>query len=74
MAAGSPTAGLELQPLFPLALGQVQLRPDPLDLALQMQAIRELQAGATPTPTLAVPGRVISMAPGSCSAIPASLP
>lgn len=43
-------AVLELQPLFPLALGQVQLRPDPLDLALQMQAIRELQAGASSNP------------------------
>lgn len=45
-----PGGGLQLQPLFPLALGQVQLRPDPLDLALQMQAIRELQQGAASNP------------------------
>ena len=45
-----PGSGLQLQPLFPLALGQVQLQPDPLDLALQMQAIRELQAGAASNP------------------------
>ena len=48
--APQPGSGLQLQPLFPLALGQVQLRPDPLDLALQMQAIRELQAGACSNP------------------------
>ena len=48
----SPSAGtaLQLQPLFPLALGQVQLQPDPLDLALQMQAIRQLQRGADSNP------------------------
>lgn len=45
-----PGDGLQLQPLFPLALGQVQLQPDPLDLALQMQAIRELQDGASSNP------------------------
>ena len=45
-----PEHGLQLQPLFPLALGQVQLRPDPLDLALQMQVIRELQDGASSNP------------------------
>lgn len=41
---------LALQPLFPLALGLVQLRPDPLDLALQMQAIRALQGEARSNP------------------------
>jgi uncharacterized protein (TIGR02466 family) len=45
-----PGGGLQLQALFPLALGQVQLQPDPLDLALQMQAIRELQEGAASNP------------------------
>mgnify|MGYP006285863111 CR=1 FL=1 len=45
-----PGAGLQLTPLFPLALGLVQLQPDPLDLALQMQAIRDLQGGTTSNP------------------------
>lgn len=43
-------AGLQLQPLFPLALGLVQLPCDPLETALQMQAIRELQDGAESNP------------------------
>jgi hypothetical protein len=43
-------APVGLQPLFPLALGVAQLTPDPLDLALQIQAIRGLQAGATSNP------------------------
>jgi uncharacterized protein (TIGR02466 family) len=34
---------LRITPLFPLALGLVQLASDPLDTALQMQAIRQLQ-------------------------------
>lgn len=46
----APVAGLQLQPLFPLALGQVQLRPDPLDLALQLRAIHELREGASSNP------------------------
>lgn len=41
---------LALQPLFPLALGQVQLRPDPLDLALQIQAIHALRGEACSNP------------------------
>ena len=41
---------LALHALFPLALGQVQLRPDPLDLALQIQAIRALQGGFRSNP------------------------
>lgn len=45
-----PGGGLQLQPLFPLALGQVQLACDPLDTALQMQAIRDLQDGAASNP------------------------
>jgi len=46
----APGGALQLQALFPLALGMVQLRPDPLDLALQMQAIRELQGLAVSNP------------------------
>jgi hypothetical protein len=49
-SAPQPGRGLKLQALFPLAVGQVQLQPDPLDLALQLQAIRELQAGADSNP------------------------
>ena len=41
---------LQLQPLFPLALGQVQLRPDPLDTALQLQAIRSWRGGSRSNP------------------------
>ena len=51
MAASPALPGpLQLQPLFPLALGLVQLACDPLDTALQMQAIRGLQAGAGSNP------------------------
>ncbi|MEB3263783.1 MAG: TIGR02466 family protein [Synechococcus sp.] len=51
-AAALPAAGapLTLQPLFPVALGQVQLRPDPLDLALQLQALLELRGGRSSNP------------------------
>lgn len=49
-AAGSPGALCQLQPLFPLALGTTQLRPDPLEIARQLQAIRELQGGASSNP------------------------
>ena len=51
MVADSPSPGtLWLQALFPLALGQVQLASDPLDVALQMQAIRRLQGDACSNP------------------------
>lgn len=51
MAAPSPTPpALRLQALFPVAVGQVQRQPDPLDLAMQMQAIRQLQEGASSNP------------------------
>jgi len=51
MAATLPSPGtLQLQPLFPLALGLLQLASDPLDTALQMQAIRQLQAGQESNP------------------------
>ena len=45
-----PLGTLTLQPLFPLALGRVQLPVDPLDLALQFQAIRELQGSSVSNP------------------------
>ena len=41
---------LQLEALFPLALGMVQLPLDPLDVALQMQEIRELQGFAVSNP------------------------
>jgi len=46
----APRGALQLQALFPLALGMVQLPVDPLDVALQMQAIRELQRLAVSNP------------------------
>jgi uncharacterized protein (TIGR02466 family) len=42
-----PLGGLTLQPLFPLALGQVQLAPDPLDTAVLLQEILALRGAAT---------------------------
>ena len=45
----SPSS-LAIQPLFPVALGQVQLRPDPLDLALQIQALHGLRGDACSNP------------------------
>jgi uncharacterized protein (TIGR02466 family) len=41
---------LQLRPLFPLALGQVQLAPDPLDTALLLRDILELRGEATGNP------------------------
>jgi uncharacterized protein (TIGR02466 family) len=41
-------AGLAIQPLFPMALGRVQLTPDPLDTALQLQRVLALR-GEGPT-------------------------
>ena len=54
----TPSGALQLQALFPLAMGMVQLPIDPLDVALQMQAIRELQgeAGSNPDPGCAWTG------------------
>ena len=46
MASGQ----LVLEPLFPVALGRVQLAPDPLDTAFQLQAINELRGGASSNP------------------------
>ena len=41
---------LTLQPLFPLAFGQAQLAPDPLDTALLMQEILRLRGEETGNP------------------------
>lgn len=41
--AGGERAGLVIQSLFPLALGTVQLAPDPLDTALLLQRILALR-------------------------------
>jgi len=41
---------LQLQPLFPVALGQVQLRPDPLELAGQLQVLHQLRGTAESNP------------------------
>ncbi|WP_254216830.1 TIGR02466 family protein [Synechococcus sp. CCY 9618] len=43
MAAPAPLA---IQPLFPMALGRVQLAPDPLDTALLLQRILDLRGEA----------------------------
>ena len=45
-----PLGGLVLQPLFPLALGQVQLAPDPLETAVLLQEILKLRGEATGNP------------------------
>ena len=45
-----PPMALSLEPLFPLALGRVQLALDPLDLALLMQAVLELRGEAEGNP------------------------
>ncbi len=46
-----PSPGdLVIEPLFPIALGQVQLRPDPLDLAIQLQSLLELRGDACSNP------------------------
>ena len=42
---------LELHPLFPVALGQVQLAPDPLETAVQLQEILRLRGEASGNPT-----------------------
>ena len=41
---------LELQPLFPLAVAQVQLRLDPLELAVLMQEVLALRGAAEGNP------------------------
>ncbi|QPN60113.1 hypothetical protein H8F24_00970 [Synechococcus sp. CBW1002] len=46
----TPLGGLEIQALFPTALGQVQRAVDPLDTALQIQAICELRGESASNP------------------------
>jgi hypothetical protein len=46
----SSGGSLSLQPLFPLAVGQVQLRPDPLETALQLREILRLRGDADGNP------------------------
>jgi len=41
---------LVIQPLFPVALGQVQLLPDPLELAAQLQALLAMRGSASSNP------------------------
>ncbi len=41
---------MQIEGLFPLALGQVQLRPDPLVIARQLQVILELRGAADGNP------------------------
>ena len=41
---------MTIEPLFPVALGRVQLSPDPLDTALQLQALHELRGLASSNP------------------------
>lgn len=41
---------MQIEGLFPLALGQVQLRPDPLVIARQLQIILELRGAAEGNP------------------------
>jgi hypothetical protein len=48
--AASPSDALTLQPLFPLALGRVQLQPDPLDTAVLLQEILRLRGEASGNP------------------------
>ncbi len=51
--SGAPLSGapvLAIESLFPLALGQVQLHPDPLDLAGQLQALHALRGAAESNP------------------------
>ncbi len=49
---GDPALGtLRLRPLFPLALGELQLAPDPLETAVLLQEILRMRGGATSNPT-----------------------
>lgn len=45
-----PLGVLSLQPLFPLALGQVQFAPDPMETAVLLQEILRLRGEATGNP------------------------
>ncbi|MFN6339262.1 MAG: hypothetical protein ACK41W_11150, partial [Cyanobacteriota bacterium] len=48
--APAPGGGLVIQPLFPLALGQVWLAPDPLETAVMLREILALRGEATGNP------------------------
>ncbi|MCP9809059.1 hypothetical protein KBY58_06395 [Cyanobium sp. HWJ4-Hawea] len=41
---------MAVEPLFPVALGRVQLAPDPIEIALQLRAISQLQGEASSNP------------------------
>jgi uncharacterized protein (TIGR02466 family) len=41
---------LRIQPLFPVALAQVQLQPDPLDLAVQLQSLHHFRGDRSSNP------------------------
>ncbi|WP_233132947.1 TIGR02466 family protein [Synechococcus sp. MW101C3] len=51
MARRWAEAIIEIQPLFPLALGRQQLRPDPLDSALMLQEALQLRGAANGNPS-----------------------
>lgn len=48
--ASFPSSHLRLEPLFPLALGSVQLTPDPLQTAVMLQEVLALRGAATGNP------------------------
>lgn len=50
LPAPLPLGSLSLQPLFPLALGQMQLAPDPLETAVLLQEILRLRGAAQGNP------------------------
>ena len=50
LPAPLPLGSLSLQPLFPLALGQMQLAPDPLETAVLLQEIVRLRGAAQGNP------------------------
>jgi len=47
---GSATGGLQIERLFPLAIGRAMLPPDPLDTAVQLQVIDGLRGEAASNP------------------------
>ncbi len=51
MARRWAEAIIEIQPLFPLALGRQQLRPDPLDSAVMLQEALQLRGAANGNPS-----------------------
>jgi hypothetical protein len=49
-ASGGPGEGLRITTLFPVALGRVQMAPDPLKTAVRMQAIEQMRGGVGSNP------------------------